>query len=308
MVRTVFIVGSSSGIGLETVKLFFSKGWNVVAASRNPEQSNALQDLQVQDKKRLLLVTIELTNPGTFLPALQSAIEAYGYIDVLINNAGFNVLGAFELLSQEKLRKQFEVNFFGPAEITRLAIPFLRISARNSNKESLIISIGSGSGHFGIPLFAYYTSSKFAFEGLTEVLHHELSVQNIIVKNVVPFGGVKGTKIGPNSFADAEPLLVRMFTGQESDFSGEEPERRDTLAHYQGYNKTTMPKTMALSDQAEGAKTAAEVAEVVFEAAEDGTKKFRYFVGYDNNPLVKARYGEKSDDEEYMEKTREFFS
>ncbi|KAF1980481.1 NAD(P)-binding protein, partial [Bimuria novae-zelandiae CBS 107.79] len=188
MTRTVFIVGSSSGIGLEIVRIFFSNGWNVVAVSRNPEASKDLLDLQVQDIKRLLLVPIELTKPETFQPALDTAVKTFGSIEVLVNNAGVNVLGAFELLSQEKLRKQFEVNFFGPAEITRLAIPHLRRSSKAANKDSIIINIGSGCSLNGIPLFSYYTSSKFAVDGLAEVLHHELGVQNIIVKNVIPAG------------------------------------------------------------------------------------------------------------------------
>jgi NAD(P)-dependent dehydrogenase (short-subunit alcohol dehydrogenase family) len=129
MAQTIFVVGSSSGIGLEIVRLFFSKGWNVVAASRNPSASEELQGLRSQDPARLLLVALELTNPDSLSPALDTAVEAYGTIDILLNNAGINILGSFELLSEEKLRRQLEVNFFGPAQLTRLAIPHLRSSA-----------------------------------------------------------------------------------------------------------------------------------------------------------------------------------
>ncbi|KAF2437807.1 NAD(P)-binding protein [Karstenula rhodostoma CBS 690.94] len=308
MARTIFVVGSSSGIGLEIVRLFFSKGWNVVAASRNPSASEDLQALRSQDPARILLVALELTNPETFAPALDSAVKVYGAIDVLLNNAGINILGAFELLSEEKLRKQLEVNFFGPAQLTRLAIPHLRSSATKSGKQSLIISITSGSGHFGIPLFSYYTASKFALEGLTEALYHELAPHGIAVKNIVPAGGIKGTKLGPNSFPDAEPLLVATLMGQQPDLSSEEPERKDVLKKYIDNGARTMGKTMILSDQAEGAKSAADVAEAVWGAVEDGESKFRYFVGADGHPFVEAKYGEKCNDEDYMEKVRAFFA
>ncbi|KAL1598827.1 hypothetical protein SLS60_007969 [Paraconiothyrium brasiliense] len=309
MPRTIFVVGSSSGIGLEIVRLFFLKGWNVVAASRDPSTSEELQGLQAQDPERLLLVALDLTNQDTLAPALDAATRMYSTIDVLLNNAGINVLGAFELLSQEKLRKQLEVNFFGPAQLTRLAIPYLRSSSNESKKQSLIVSIGSGSGHFAIPLFSYYTASKFAFEGLTEALHHELAPQGIVVKNVVPVGGIKGTKFGANNLPEAEPLLVSSFMGQQPDLSGEEPDRRKVLEKYVAEGARTMAKTMTLSDQADGAKSAADVATVVWEAVEAGDERFRYFVGAEGNPFVEARYGGAvGDDEKYMSKTRQFFA
>ncbi|KAK7182616.1 hypothetical protein DPSP01_012811 [Paraphaeosphaeria sporulosa] len=308
MARTIFVVGSSSGIGLEIVRLFFSKGWNVVAASRNPSASEDLQALRSQDSARLLLVALELSSPDTFSPALDAAVKAYGTIDVLLNNAGINIIGAFELLSQENLRKQLEVNFFGPAQLTRLAIPHLRSSATKSGKQSLIIGITSGSGHFGLPLFSFYTASKFAYEGLTESLYHELAPHGIAVKNVVPVGGIRGTKFGTNNFPDAEPLLLATLMGQQPNLSGEEPERRDVLQKYVENGAKTMGKAMTMSDQAEGAKSATDVAEAAWNAVDDGESKFRYFVGAEGHPIFEAKYGETCNDEAYMEKARQFWA
>lgn len=309
MARTIFVVGSSSGIGLAVVRLFFSKGWNVAAASRKPSESQDLQALHSEDPKRILFTSLELTDPGTFQPALNHAVKTFGAIDVLLNNAGINIIGAFELLLESKLRRQLEVNFFGPAQLTRLAIPHLRSSSSTSGNQSLIINIGSGSGHYGIPLFSYYSASKFAFEGLTEALHHELAPHGIVVKNIVPTIGVKGTKFGENNFPDAEPLLVASLMGQKPDLSGEEPEKRKVLEKYVADGGKTMLKTMPLSDQAEGAISANEIADVVLEAVEAGDGKFRYFVGSQGNPLMEARYGRAvKDDEEYMKKTRKYFA
>ncbi|KAH8821959.1 short-chain dehydrogenase reductase SDR [Xylogone sp. PMI_703] len=308
MARTIFVVGSSSGIGLAIVKLFFSEGWNVAAGGRNPDASKDLQDLRSQDPQRLLLVSVDLTNPDTFQPALDAVNKAHGGINVLVNNAGINIMGLFELLPQEKLRRQFEVNFFGPAHITRLAIPSLRSSAKSSGKESLIINISSGGGHYATPLFSNYMSSKFAFEGLMESLHHELSAQHIIVKNVIPTGGVKDTKLGEAGFPEADPFLVDAFMSQRRDLSGEPPEKREALATYQEYTEKSVQKLMTVSDRVEGAPYAADIAKVALEAVEDGTRKFRYFIGQDISPLHKAKFGGRPDDEEYMEQMRQFFA
>jgi short-subunit dehydrogenase len=143
---------------------------------------------------------------------------------------------------------------------------------------------------------------------LTEALHHELAPHGIVVKNVVPTGGITGTKFGPNNFPDAEPLLVATLMGQQPDLSGEEPERRGLLTKYVEEGSRMMIKTMTLSDQAKGAKSATDVAEAVWGAVEDGETKFRYFVGPQGNPFVDAKYGGKGNDEEYMEKARQFFA
>lgn len=307
MARTVFVVGSSSGIGLAVVKQFFTGGWNIAAACRNPDAAKDLQELQSQDKKRLLLVPLELTKPETFQPAVDAAIKEYGGIDALVNNAGVNMMGAFEVAPPERLRKQFDINFFGPAEIARLVIPHLRASAKSSGKKSLIITIGSGSGQHGFPLFAPYTSSKHATEGLMESLYHELFPQEILVKIVIPVGGVKDTKLGVNSFGESDPLFISALMGQQPDLSGEAPEKREILTNYLDYTAKTMPKMWAVSDRAEGAPHAAQVAELAFKAAEDGTRKFRYFIGHEVVPLHEAKYGSRARDDEYMEKAQQFF-
>lgn len=308
MARTVFVVGSSSGIGLAIVNLFFSKGWNVAAGSRNPEESQDLQALRSQDPQRLLLVPLDLTQPDTFQPAINAVNKAFSSIHVLVNNAGINVMGIFELLPQEKLRRQFEVNFFGPAQLTRMVIPYLRTSAKSFNKESLIINISSGGGHYATPLFSNYMSSKFAFEGLMESLHHELSTQHIVVKNVVPAGGVKDTKLGEAAFKEADPLILDALMSQRRDISGEPLERRELLASYQDYTEKTLKKLMTVSEQVEGAASATDVAKLALEAAEDGTRRFRYFIGHEISPLHKAKFGGRPDDEDYMEQMRQFFA
>lgn len=308
MTRTVFVIGSSSGIGLATVTAFFNAGWNVAASSRDPASSKELQELQSQDEKRLLLVPIELTKPEYFQTAVDAVVNKYGGIDVLVNNAGINILGAFEILDQDKLRRIFDINYFGPAEITRMVIPHLRAASKKSGRKGMILNIGSGSGQFGLPLFTYYSSTKFAFEGLMESLHHELYIQNILVKNVIAVSGVKDTKIGENAFKESHPLFIAAFTGQKPDLSNEDQETRDVLNSYLDYTGPTMMKLMSVSDQAEGAPHASDVANLVLKAADDESRKFRYFIGDDVVPIFKAKMGGRAKDDEYMEESRQFFA
>lgn len=139
----------------------------------------------------------------------------------------------------------------------------------------MIVNISSGGGHYALLLFSNYTSSKFAFEGLMEALHHELSAQHIVVKNVIPTGGVTDTKFGEAAFAEADSLVLDALMGQRRDISSEDPEKREVLATYQDYAEKTMKKSTTVSHEAQGASSAADAAKVALEAAEDGTRKFR---------------------------------
>ncbi len=113
MTRTVFITGTNSGIGLATTKVFLSNGWNVVATARKPEAATDLQQLQKSNGPQLLILPLDLLSEDTFQPALDAAVERFGTIDVLVNNAGYGQLGMMEALSMDDYRRQFEVNTLG---------------------------------------------------------------------------------------------------------------------------------------------------------------------------------------------------
>lgn len=110
MPKSVFITGTSTGIGLATAKLFFEKGWNVVATLRNPEKDTELKQL---DASRILVLKLDVTDINAIEQAVASAIARFGKIDLLINNAGYGQNGIFELTPREQVKEQMDVNVFG---------------------------------------------------------------------------------------------------------------------------------------------------------------------------------------------------
>lgn len=112
--KTIFITGSSSGIGLASALLFHSLGWNVVATMRTP--SNAPAALaSLSSDPRVLLARLDLTDYASIEPAIKQGIEKFGKVDVLLNNAGYGQQGLFEAISREKVQAQYNVNVFGPS-------------------------------------------------------------------------------------------------------------------------------------------------------------------------------------------------
>src|SRR5580693_7259263 len=121
MKKTVFITGASSGFGRETVKLFHQKGWNVIATMRSPEKETSLSALS-----DVLVTRLDVTDKGSIASAVASGIGTFGGIDVLVNNAGYGTLGALEAASDDVIRQQFEVNFFGLIDVVKAVLPGMR--------------------------------------------------------------------------------------------------------------------------------------------------------------------------------------
>ncbi len=110
MSKTIFITGSSSGVGLASAKLFYEKGWNVVATMRTPGKDKELKQL---DSSRMLILRLDLADVATIQPALDQGIKKFGKIDVLLNNAGYSLFGIFETFTPEMIQAQYQVNVFG---------------------------------------------------------------------------------------------------------------------------------------------------------------------------------------------------
>ena len=174
--RTVFITGASSGIGKATAIYFSRNNWNVVASLRNPEKEQELGTMP-----NVLLVKLDVTDEVSIVLALTQALERFGKIDVLVNNAGYGSLGSFESATTNQITNQFETNVMGLMSVTRTFIPHFR--AHNSG---VIINIASIAGRTGFPLFSIYNSTKFAVEGFSESLRFELEQFGIRVKIVEP--------------------------------------------------------------------------------------------------------------------------
>ncbi|XDD51306.1 SDR family oxidoreductase [Leptospira sp. WS92.C1] len=250
--KTVLITGSSSGIGKATAKYFQSKGWNVIATMRSPENEKELNKLP-----NLLCTKLDVTKPDTIRKAIDEGIKSFGTIDVLINNAGYGLVGPFEGAGKEQIQRQFETNVFGLMEVVRAILPIFR-----KKKKGSILNVASMGGRITFPLYSLYHSTKWAVEGFSESLQYELEPFGIRVKIIEP-GAIATDFIGrsADSTSDQAPKEYKDFT--------------DIV-----YGN--MMKAMNTS-------TGEQVAKVLFKAANDSSRRLRYAVGMDAKGLLGLR-------------------
>jgi NAD(P)-dependent dehydrogenase (short-subunit alcohol dehydrogenase family) len=180
MTKTVLITGASSGIGRATALYFQKQGWNVVATMRSPDKEiageNSLAKLDC-----VTCLKLDVTDRPTIIDAVAETIDRFGAIDVLVNNAGYGMLGAFETSTPEQIQRQFDTNVFGLMETTRAVLPHFR-----DRKQGVIVNVASIGGRVAFPLYSLYHATKWAVEGFSESLQHELLAFNIRVKIVEP--------------------------------------------------------------------------------------------------------------------------
>ncbi len=169
--KTVLITGCSSGYGLEMARYFHAQGWNVIATMRTPREG------VLPRSARIRVVALDVTKPDS----IAAALEAAGPIDVLVNNAGIGVVGAFEATPMATVRELFETNTFGAMAMTQAVVPRFR-----ARKAGTIVNVTSSTTLTPMPLAAVYTASKVAVEGFTSSLAFELAAFNVRVKLVQP--------------------------------------------------------------------------------------------------------------------------
>lgn len=179
MKKVVLITGASSGIGKETAKLLVANGNIVYAAARRLDKMSDLKEHGVK------LLEMDVTNDESMVGGIQKIINSEKRIDVLVNNAGYGSYGALEDVPISEAKYQFEVNIFGLARLTQLVLPHMR-----KQQSGKIVNISSMGGKFGEPHGAWYHSSKYAVEGLSDCLRMELKQFNIDVVLIEP-GAIK---------------------------------------------------------------------------------------------------------------------
>jgi NAD(P)-dependent dehydrogenase (short-subunit alcohol dehydrogenase family) len=195
MSKTIFITGTSSGLGKATAKHFAEQGWNVVATLRSPEKETELTKYP-----NIRLIKLDVTDTQQVAEAVQEAIDSFGTIDVVVNNAGVGVYGALELAKEKDIDWIFNVNVRGVINVTKAFLPHFR-----NNKGGKFINISSFMGiTTAIPLGSLYNMSKFALEGFSEGLYYELKPFNISLHLIEPGGSsdnnfVKNTVWNTNS-------------------------------------------------------------------------------------------------------------
>ena len=253
MKKTVLITGTSSGIGKATVVEFAKMGWNVIATQRTPEKEKDFFEFP-----NVKMYSLDVTNLESIKQTISQVQKDYGKIDVVVNNAGYGVDGAFEAMSDEIIEKQFNTNVFGLMRVTREAIKHMR-----PNGGGMIIQISSMGGKITFPLYSIYHATKFAVEGFTESLHYELSQFNIKMKLIEP---------GP---------IVTDFYGRSRQFI-----KPNDTNQYDGFIQKFNDAAEKVMKDAEGPEV---VAKTIFKAATDNSNQMRYAVGKPGPMLLVLR-------------------
>lgn len=250
MKQVAFITGASSGIGKATAKLLAQKGYTVYGAARRIAKMNDLQEAGIH------LIELDLANEASMVAAIDNLLQNEGRIDILINNAGYGSYGAMEDVPLSEAKYQFEVNIFGLARITQLALPAMR-----KQQSGKIINISSIGGSFGEPHGAWYHASKYAVEGLSDSLRMELKQFGIDVIIIKP-----GAILTDWSHIARENLLK---TSADTAYS--------TLAQ---------KHAQMLANADKNGSTPAVVANTILKAIESKRPKTRYLTGSGANMVM----------------------
>lgn len=181
MAKVWFITGSSRGLGRSLTAAVLAAGDKVAATARNPSQ---LSDLAAKyDKDQLYLLKLDVTNHDEVYKTIADTVEHFGRIDVLVNNAGFGIIGAAEAFTDEQFRSQLDTNLYAPIEITRAVLPYMR-----KQGSGFIMQISSVGGRVGNSGLSMYQAAKFGLGGFSEALAKEVAPLGIRVTCVEPGG------------------------------------------------------------------------------------------------------------------------
>lgn len=251
--RTIVITGASSGIGKATAQLFVEKGWNVVAAMRQPDT-----ETELVEHDRLKLVRIDVQDPASITAAVESAIVAFGAIDVWLNNAGYGAFGPVEAGSRAQIQRQFDVNVFGLIACVQAIAPHFR-----AKRAGVLINVSTIGGVMTSPGYSIYNASKFAVEGLSEGLWYELGTFGVKVKLI-------------------EPGVIK------TDFGGRSMDVWD-VSSLPGYAGLMEKINAARKRVTRNPGTPERVAAAIFDAACDPSDRLRYVVGRDARTAWRIR-------------------
>jgi NAD(P)-dependent dehydrogenase (short-subunit alcohol dehydrogenase family) len=253
MTKTVLITGASTGIGRATAQIFQQQGWNVVATMRSPEKETELANLA-----NVLCLELDVTKVDTIHTAIDRAIDRFGSIDVVINNAGYALIGAFEACDMSDIRGQFETNVFGLMAVTQAILPHFR-----QREQGVFVNVASIGGRTAFPIYSPYHATKWAVEGFSESLQYELRQFNIRVKIIEP-GAIK------TDFYSRSNTVAKQAG----------------LTAYDRYVDRVLPQM----DRAGAQGSPPEVtAKAIYQAATDGTWKLRYPAGGNAGLLLTMR-------------------
>jgi NAD(P)-dependent dehydrogenase (short-subunit alcohol dehydrogenase family) len=258
------VTGSSSGMGLETSLMLVRNGFHTYATMRKLEgKSNQLVDIAKNENLPLQVIQLNVNDDKSVSDAINRIVREKDRIDVLVNNAGYALVGAFEENSMEEIKAQFETNFFGAVRVMQTAIPIMR-----EQRSGKIVNITSMGGRVAIPLDSIYHGTKFALEGLSESIQYE----------VEPFG-IKIILIEPGSIGSNFWKNLKMAAKASGlDNNDNSPYRQlsnNILDTFKQIEQNTIHPS--------------EVAKVILQAVTSDNPDFRYVVGKDAAMILEAR-------------------
>lgn len=265
--KVVVITGCSSGIGFETSLLLARNGFDTYATMRNPDKSKkGILAIAKGEKLSLQVIPLDVTDAHSVKDAIEKIMKEQKRIDILINNAGYLLLGPLEELSIKEFAEQFETNFFGVIRVTQTVLPIMR-----KQREGTIVNISSIAGRMGFPISSAYVSSKFALEGLSESIAYEVEQFGIKVILVEP--GITKTNFG-NTYKVGK-RVARNNTQHSSPNSA--------------YTEMTQNRITGFKPRFESGSPALEVADIILKSIMTNNPDLRYLVGNDALKIMDIR-------------------
>lgn len=265
--KVALVTGSSSGIGYETALLLARNGFDTFATMRNMNKSKEISEVSERENLPLRLLQLDVNDDKSVTDAVNNILEEKNSIEVVVNNAGYGLMGSVEDSSLDEIKAQFETNFFGAIRVMQKVIPIMR-----EQRSGTIVNVSSIAGRIGFPMGSAYVSSKFALEGLSESISYELKQFGIKIILIEP--GVIKTNfalVTPKKAVDKNSSYSQLMNKLEENLFS-------TIAN------GTSPK---------------EVATVILHSITESNPEHRYLVGNDAVELINAR---KSNTDEEFEK------
>jgi NAD(P)-dependent dehydrogenase (short-subunit alcohol dehydrogenase family) len=246
--RVVLITGASSGVGHSTARLLSQRHYKIFGTSRDPASAELIPTVQ--------MLPLDVRSDESVRACVEAVTHRGGRLDVLINNAGYELAGALEEISSEEARAQFETNFFGVVRMVNAVLPFMR-----RQKHGHIINASSLSGLSPIPFLGIYSASKFALEGYTEALRHEVKPFNIHV-----------------TLTEAGFLRTPMMDNRQ--------EGAHRIAEYDPWRQRALDAVRAYEEKGPGPEL---VAETLLEIVSSSMPRLRYPIGQQAKSIARLR-------------------
>jgi NAD(P)-dependent dehydrogenase (short-subunit alcohol dehydrogenase family) len=267
--RVAVVTGSSTGNGFETSLLLAKNGFYTYATMRNLDKSTRIKEIARKDSMLLEVLPLDVTDDKSVADAIEMISNRHRRIDVLVNNAGYDMHGAVEDLSIDEVKTQFETNFFGAVRLMKAVLPMMR-----KQRSGIIVNVSSIGGRIGVPLNSAYTGRKFALEGFSESMKYELEGFGIKVILIEP-GAVKTN------------FLENLKQGQQA-MNPDSPYAELSRKVSEGVRE---------SFKQASSSSPVQVAEVILNAIKSENPNTRYLVGNDAAAIMERR--KKSSDFEF---------